>query len=91
MKVEAVQVECEGSKQVAAIACGDDLLLLSYDGPAKMKCRNVSFEGTALLLRRDAKGAETYAHMVDGRHLSIRGKGVFSTDAPTPARSVRLP
>jgi len=44
MKVEAVRVECNDAKHVAAIACGDDLFLSSYDGPAKMQCRDVGFE-----------------------------------------------
>ena len=85
-----MEVECESAKQVAAIACGDDLFLLSYDGSAKMKYRNVAVEASALLLRYNATGVEAQAYVVDGHALSVGGKTLFSTDAPTEARALDL-
>ncbi|MEW6358883.1 MAG: alginate lyase family protein [Planctomycetota bacterium] len=90
LKVQPVQVECEGAMAAAALACGDDLFLLSYDGPAKMTCRNVIFEGTSLLLRYDARGVEAQAYVVDGRALSVGGKTLFSAEAPMAPRVVDL-
>lgn len=79
MKMEAVQVRCEDGKQVAGLACGGDLFLLSYDGPAKMECRDVIFEGTALLLRHDPEGQVAHVHTVDRRALSVGGKKLKET------------
>jgi hypothetical protein len=83
MAVASVRAEC--SKEATAIACGSDLLLLSYDGSATIKCRDVNFEGSVLLLRYDSHGDVYQAHMVDGRVLSIGGVEFFSTDSPASA------
>jgi len=90
VKVEDVQVKCEEGKTCAGITCGDDLFLLSYDGPAKMDCGDVVFEGTALLLRYDPKGQVAHAYSVDGHALSIKDKRLYSADVPMPALTLDL-
>ncbi len=55
-----------------------------------MFCGNIRFHGTALLLKSDAAGRADRAFMVDGKYLAIKGKHVFSTDTPTPARSLNI-
>lgn len=77
-------------KTCVAIACGEDCLLISYDGPAEIQCESIRFSGTALLLSRDAKGRPLRAHLVDGRSLSIDGRELFASDTPAPARTLDL-
>jgi hypothetical protein len=74
MKVAARPVTCAGKQSCAAVACGDDLFLISYDGPAEMRCGEVEFQGTALLLARDGQGRALYASAVDGRALRVGGQ-----------------
>lgn len=73
MRVEALPVSCRGAQTCAAVACGDDLLLLSYDGAAEMRCGDVEFRGTALLLRRDPQGRPLRAFAVDGADVRVGG------------------
>jgi len=54
-KVATLPVRSLHGKTYAALRCGQDLLLLSYDGPAAMTCGDVDFDGTALLLESRAK------------------------------------
>jgi len=89
-KVQALEVESEGGTTCAALSCGDDLFLISYDGPVKMTCGDVRFHGTSLILARDAAGRTVEAHFVDGESLALANRRVFSTDAPRPARSVAI-
>ena len=88
MKVTSIPAECESGKDVAAIVCGEDLILVSYNGPAKIKCRDVNFEGSVLFLQYGSNGKGSQAHMVDGRALSIGDKKLFSTDTPPIAFSL---
>jgi len=77
MKVHALEVKSEDGNCCAALACGDDRFLISYDGPAEMACGQIRFHGTALLLSCDDTGRPVRADMVDG--------------TPTPARSIQMP
>lgn len=90
MDVRALEVTSENGITCAGVSCGDDLLVVSYDGSAEMTCGNIRYHGTALLMRRDASGKPTRANMVDGKLLSIDGKEIFSTETTTPARSINL-
>jgi len=90
MQVKSRQVDGEKGKACAALSCGDDLFLISYDGPADMACGDVRFHGTALLLSFDQRGSLVRAYMVDGKLLTIGDRQVFSTETPTPARSLEL-
>jgi hypothetical protein len=74
MKVKTQPVTCAGKQTCAAVACGDDLFLISYDGPAEMRCGEVEFQGTALLLARGGKGRARHASAVDGRALRVGGQ-----------------
>jgi hypothetical protein len=89
-EVKSLKVEHEGAKEVAGIKYGKDLFLLSYDGPTRMRYRNIIFEGSALLLRYNSKGVILQAQMIDGQYLSISGKTVFSTNASDPAHILDL-
>lgn len=80
MKVEGRPVSCRGPQSCAAVACGNDLFLISYDGPAEMTCGDVTFHGTALLLERD-RGRVLRAYTVDGRELRI-GDTLLPTAGP---------
>ena len=84
MKVESRQVICEDGKTCAAVKCGADLFLFSYDGPAKMSCGDITFHGTALML------SSHQAYMVDGELLNIGGRQVYASDAPSPACTINL-
>jgi hypothetical protein len=90
MGVQSRQVDCEDRKTCAALKCGGDLFLISYDGPAEMACADVRFLGTALLLRSSTSGRAVRAYMVDGKLLMLGGTTVLSTDRATPARSLEL-
>jgi len=76
MVVEARPVTCRGSQTCAAVACGSDLFLLSYDGPAEMECGDIRFQGTALLLERDQQGRVVHVFAVEGRELRVDGRDV---------------
>ena len=89
--VKALKVASADGKTCAAPSCGDDLFLVSYDGPTEMTCGDVRFSGTTLLLSRDESGRPTRAHMVDGRRLRLADKEAFASGTPTPARSVDQP
>ena len=78
-----------GGGPAIGVECGDDLFLLSYDGPAEMRSGEVAFHGTALLLRRTPDGRRL-AWMVDGRRLSLDRREVFTTSDPKPATSIEL-
>lgn len=91
MTAKALEVASDDGRTCAALSCGDDLFLVSYDGPTEMTCGSVRFDGTALLLRSEKPGAAGQAHMVDGRRLRLGAKDVFSSDSPTPARTLELP
>lgn len=91
MTVKMLEVSSADGKTCAALATGDDMFLVSYDGPTQMTCRDVRFVGTALLLTSDRSGAARWAYMVDGRSLRLAGKEVFATDSRTRARTLELP
>jgi len=90
MQVESRQVDSENGKMYAALSYGNDLFLISYDGPADMACDDVRFHGTALLLSYDQRGSPVRAYMVDRKLLTIGDRQVFSTDTPTPSLSLDL-
>ncbi|MCK5272911.1 MAG: hypothetical protein KAJ52_10040 [Sedimentisphaerales bacterium] len=60
------------------------------DCPTEMSCGDIRFHGTALLLKSDAAGRAYRAFMGDGKYLAIKGKHLFTTDTPTPARSLNI-
>ncbi|HEO69718.1 MAG TPA: alginate lyase family protein [Candidatus Hydrogenedentes bacterium] len=84
MAARAVEVECPDSQACAGLRCGDDLFLLSYTGTAEITCEDVRFAGTALLIRRNASGRATLAHMVDGKRLELAGKKCTPSRSPFP-------
>ncbi|MFH1550615.1 MAG: alginate lyase family protein [Planctomycetota bacterium] len=90
MVVRSLQVESGQKKTCAGLSCGDDLFLISYDGPAQMSCGDVVFHGSALLLIYNAKGEPERAYMVDGKSLMIGDKQVFATDTPAPAHTIDI-
>jgi len=90
LKVQSRQVDCKEGKMCAAVKCGNDLLLISYDGPAEMTCEDIKFVGTALLLKFDKSSRADKAYMVDAKLLTIGGKQIFSTDIQKPAVSLHL-
>jgi len=91
MKVRTLEIKASDGASCAALSCGNDLFLLSYDGPTEMTCGEIRFHGTALLLDCVLSGRPVRAHMVDGRRLRLADKEAFSTDSPTPARTLKLP
>lgn len=91
MAMKALEVTSEDGMTCAALACGGDRFLVSYDGPTEMTCGDVHFDGTALLLNSGPSGRPVRAHMVDSRCLRLEGNSVFSTDTPAPARTLELP
>ncbi|MCX7045284.1 MAG: alginate lyase family protein [Candidatus Sumerlaeota bacterium] len=88
--VEPLQSNTQTTQTCAALACGNDLFLISYDGPTDISCDGVQFSGTALLLQRDEQRRPLQAFMVDGKSLMIGGKSVFSPQTPAPAHSLDL-
>ena len=74
-----------------AIACGNDLFLLSYSGPARMTCGSVRFHGTAALVACDERGNPRTAMLVDGKRLEINGKTVYDVETPRQSASIILP
>ena len=89
LRVRPCDVTVGGGGPAIGVECGDDLFLLSHDGPAEMRSAEVAFHGTALLLRRAPDGRR-HAWMVDGRRLSLDGREVFTTSDPKPATSIEL-
>jgi hypothetical protein len=73
----------------AALACGDDLFLLSYSGPARMTCGSVRFHGTAALLT-GKQGKFESAMLIDGKQLEIDGQPVYDVETPRAAIKVEL-
>lgn len=73
-----------------AIACGNDLLLLSYTGPAQLTCGAIRFHGTTALVTCDQAGTPQTAMLVDGERLEIAGKPVYSVKTPHAALTIRL-
>jgi hypothetical protein len=90
LTVRAVEVQAEPGKACTAVACGRDLLLLCYDGPAEMACEGVQFTGTALLLTRSADGRASTAHMVDGERLMLDSREVFAPASASPSATVSI-
>jgi hypothetical protein len=84
MTVEPLDVTGSDARTCAALRCGPDLFLLSYDGPSEMTCGDVRFHGTALLLR------DGRAFMVDARSLAVGNRAILAKDAPRPAQSIDL-
>ncbi|MCX6902890.1 MAG: alginate lyase family protein [Verrucomicrobia bacterium] len=74
LTVASRTVTCGGPQTCAAVACGGDLFLIAYDGPAEMRCEDVEFHGTALLLERDPQGRPLRASTVDGNLLRVGGR-----------------
>jgi len=91
MKVRTLEIKSVDDGTCIALSCGNDLFLLSYGGPTEMTCGDVQFHGTALLLNSGPPGRPVRAHMVDGQRLRLADKEAFSTDSPTPARTLKLP
>ncbi len=89
MVVTSRPVTAEPGKVCAGLACGGDLFLISYDGPADMTAGEVRFRGTAVLLSRQA-GKWRQAHMIDGERLILGGQEVFSASAPAASQSLLL-
>jgi hypothetical protein len=90
MSVTDLGAQSQDGAACAGLRCGDDLFLVSYDGPVEMQCGEVAYRGTALLLRHGADGCPSLAHMVDGERLVIANEQAFATDEPAAARSVHL-
>jgi hypothetical protein len=88
LTVKELEVTSVDGKTCAALACGNDLLLVCYDGPTEMACCDVRFQGTALLLTRDANAHPITGYLVDGKLLTVAGRLVFSTKVPKPAETV---
>ena len=90
MRVQSLDVKPQDGMTCAAITCGDDLFLLSYDGPADMVCEGVHFSGTALLLSRDKQGRLVRASMVDARAVTVGERQVLASDTPKRAQTLDL-
>jgi len=84
-KAASEVVKAADGKPCTALRYGDDLLLVSYQGPATMTCGDVTFHGTALLL--SCEGDRRKAFMVDGELLQIGGKRLYAS-AASPARPI---
>lgn len=88
LKVQSRQVNSKDGKTCAAVKCGNDLFLISYDGQAEMTCEGIKFIGTALLLKFDKSGRAARAYMVDVELLTVGGREIFSTDTQKLAVSL---
>jgi hypothetical protein len=90
LNVRRLEARYPEGRLCAALACGADRFLVSYDGPAEIECGAIRFSGTALHLTCSLEGRPLQARLVDGKSLSIDGRALFSTDTPSPALTLNL-
>lgn len=79
-RVTSQPVQSAAGKSCVALRIGGDLFLLSYEGSTEITCGDVTFHGTALLLRSDGR-RYVQADLVDGTSLRIGRRQVFSGEA----------
>ncbi|HOZ48379.1 MAG TPA: alginate lyase family protein [Candidatus Hydrogenedentes bacterium] len=89
--VEPEVVRVSGSQACVAFWHGNDLFLLSYEGPAEMTCGPIHFKGTALLLRCDSGRRPRQALALDATRLDVSGASMLKSDRPSGAQAIDFP